>query len=122
MGKGRVSSFLTEAEGFTPVIDVVVKDVGLMSAVVYGIVWRHCQMRDEICRASLETLSEMVGCDRATIKRHITNLCERGYLEDTTPTRRNRPHVYRDTGKAHIIGLVKAGHAESMTQVMQRVR
>ena len=43
-----MSSFLTEVKGFTPVIDIVVKDTSLVTAVVYGRIWRYCQMEDRV--------------------------------------------------------------------------
>jgi len=103
-----MSKFLTQVEGFTPVIDVVVDDIGLVPAIVYGIVWRYCQMDNGICRASLDTIADKIGMSRKTVERHIKALCEAGYLEDTTPEVRNRPHIYTDTGKTKIEGLLHA--------------
>jgi len=102
------STFLSQVDGFIPVIDVLAQELGLMEAVVYGIVWRYCQMDDKICYASQETIARHANISRKTVHRHITRLCERGYLEDKTPERQGTPHVYADTGKAKIIGLVKA--------------
>lgn len=111
-----MSVILSEVKGFTPVIDVVVKDVGLIEAVVYGVVWRYCQREDGVCTASLKTIGEQVGVSSKTAKRHIKALCSKGYLEDTTPGMRNRPHVYRDTGKVKIKGMLEAGRTESPTK------
>jgi len=93
---------LANVDGFTPVMDVIVQDMGLMSAVVFGRVWRYCQMDDKVCKASLESIGESIDVDRATVMRHIKELCEAGYLKDLTPDLRNRPHVYVDTGKAEL--------------------
>jgi DNA-binding Lrp family transcriptional regulator len=90
---------LANVEGFTPVIDDIVKDVGLMSAVVFGRMWRFCQMKDGVCNASLEKIAEEIGVDRATVMRHAKDLCAAGYLKDLTPDLRNHPHTYADTGK-----------------------
>lgn len=106
---------LADVEGFTPVIDELVSELGLMSAVVFGQVWRYCQMEDHVCRASLEKLGERIGVDRVTVLRHIKVLCDHGYLEDLTPDVRNRPHVYADTGKAGLV-ISLAGVAESNTK------
>lgn len=111
-----MSEFLSEVRGFTPVIDVLAGELGGIAALVYGVVWRFCQMRDGICRASMETLAKRVGLNRATVLKHIKRLCEAGYLEDTTPDRRNVPHVYRDTGKVIIRGLVEARLSETVSQ------
>ncbi len=109
--------FLTEVKGWTPVIDALAEELGLIPAVVYGVAWRFCQMKDGVCSASLETIAKRVGISRATARRHIKALCVAGYLEDLTPEMLHRPHRYRDTGKAQIIGLVtaKVGESESAT-------
>lgn len=110
-----MATFLAEIKGFTPVIDVVVKDAGLIEAAVYGVVWRYCQMNDGVCNASIETLAEHTGLSTRTIMRHLERLEETGYIQDTTPDLRNRPHVYRDVGKVKILGMVEAGMTESHT-------
>jgi len=84
-------------------------------------------MEDGVCKASLDTLSQGLGVDRATVMRHAAALVEDGYLKDLTPDLRNRPHVYADTGKASIrigIGATVAQRnvtvAECNTAVAQR--
>ncbi len=103
-----MSDFLTEARGWTPVIDALVEELGLIPAAVYGAVWRFCQLEDGVCRASLETIADRVGVDRRTVLRHVKALCEAGYLRDLTPDERARPHRYADTGRAKIAGIVEA--------------
>jgi len=103
-----MTSFLTQVQGFTPLIEVMVQEVGIIQAAVYGVVWRYCQRSDGVCTASHETLGVALGLTRGTVQRHIKELCEAGYLKDTTPERRNRPHVYADTGRAQIVGMVSA--------------
>lgn len=115
------NNFLTQVEGFTPVIDVLAREVGLVTAVVYGVVWRYCQMKDGVCHASIETVAGHIDISPKTARRHIKTLCEHGYLKDTTPNVRNKPHIYADTGKARIVGLVTAqvdlgGGTESPTR------
>lgn len=105
-----MSQFLTTVEGFTPVIDVVVKDVGLTAAAVYGTMWRYCQMKDGVCRASMTTIGERLNLERKTVMRHVQTLCEKGYLVDKTPDRRNTPHVYADAGNIIIEGLLSIKH------------
>jgi hypothetical protein len=107
-------TILAEVDGFTPVIDDLVKEVGLMSAVVFGRVWRYCQMEDQVCKAALESIADSIGVDRVTVMRHVKQLCELGYLDDLTPELRNRPHVYVDTGKAGLKLSLK-GVAQSNT-------
>jgi len=111
-------TILSKVNGWTPVINIIVKDVGLMSAVVFGRMWRFCQMEDGVCKASLEKISEEIGIDRATVMRHAKDLCDAGYLKDLTPDLRNRPHVYADTGKASL--EISITVAESNTTVAER--
>ena len=117
-----MSKFLSEVKGFTPVIDVLVHELGLMPAVAYGAVWRYCQMEDGVCKASMAKIARRIGVDRATVHRHIKALCEAGYLKDLTPGLRNCPHTYADTGRAKIRLLaVKSSVAEcnSSEKVLQ---
>lgn len=69
-------------------------EVGLVCAAVYGSVWRYCQMKDGICRASYATIGEGIDIDRRTVMRNVEKLCQRGYLIDTTPDCKNAPHAY----------------------------
>ena len=103
-----MGTILAEVKGFTPLIDALVKEVGVVQAAVYGAVWRHCQMSDGVCTASQATIAKKLGINRVTVLRHLKDLCKKGYLRDTTPTLRNRPHIYADTGKAKILALVEA--------------
>ena len=124
-----MSKFLSEVKGFTPVIDVLAQELGLMTAVVYGIVWRYCQMEDKVCKASRERIAEHAGISIKTVERHLEKLCGAGYLKDLTPDRKHKPHIYADAGKARILGLLtveidRGGTTESRTsenEVRQRV-
>lgn len=93
-------TILANVDGFTPVIDSVVQDVGAVTALVFGKVWRYCQMADGICKASQERIADELGMSRATINTHFAKLCNAGYLRDTTPNLLGKPHEYADTGKA----------------------
>ena len=118
-------TFLNQVKGFTPVIDVLAKELGTMTALVYGIVWRYCQMEDKVCRASKDTIAAHANIDAKTVQRHLHKLVERGYLEDTTPNLKHAPHVYKDAGKVQIIGLVEArliGETESPTSEAARTK
>lgn len=99
----------TDFGGFTPLIDSLVQEIGLMPALVFGVVWRFCQMGEaEACYASLDTIAERVGISYKSAQRHVRALCDAGYLFDATPDLRNRPHTYRDTGKASMCVTVQA--------------
>ena len=90
---------LKHTTGFTPVVDDIVNDVGVMPALIYGAVWRYCDSSSKrICYASLNKIADRVGLNRRTVIRHLKTLCERGYLIDRTPNKRNAPHTYADNG------------------------
>ncbi len=81
---------------FTMIYDVLVEEFSLTTAAVYGVVHRHCLMREGVCRASTRRLGKLIGLSHYTVQRELLMLCDFGYIEDTTPKRRNRPHIYRD--------------------------
>ena len=107
-------TILADVDGFTPVIDAVMKDTSLMTAVIFGSIWRYCQMQNGVCQATLEKIAERTGVGRQTVIEHIQVLEKTGYIEDTTPDLRNRPHTYRDTGKAGLhIGVSTVRQVDS---------
>jgi hypothetical protein len=103
-------TILANLDGFTPVIDCLVKEYGLVTAAVFGRIWRFCQMKDGVCQASLETLAEDIGLDKATIMRHAKKLVDFEYLIDLTPDLRNHPHTYADTGKVTLTSKIGVAH------------
>jgi hypothetical protein len=96
-------TILTNVNGFTPIIDDVMKDTSLITAVVFGGLWRYCQMKNGVCQATLDKIADRVGLSRQAVIEHIKTLETAGYIEDITPNLRNRPHTYRDTGKAGLM-------------------
>jgi hypothetical protein len=86
--------------GFTPALDVLLANYGPVTALVYGRIWRFSQGMRGLCVASLETIALGLGVNRRTVIRHIEELTAGGYLQDLTPDLKNRPHIYRTTGKA----------------------
>jgi len=115
MSKKRTGgkTVLAQVEGFTPVIDVLVEQYGgIITAAVFGRVWRYCQMRDKVCNASLQTIAGGLGLGYQTVLRHVKTLCNDGYLVDLTPDLRNHPHIYVDTGKVGMQVSVRAGLTE----------
>ncbi len=67
-----------------------------MTAAVYGVVHRHRQMRDGICRASTRRMAQLLGKNHITVQQPIRIRVQNGYLEDLTPDRHKQPHVFRD--------------------------
>src|SRR3990170_1066420 len=107
-------TILAEIDGWTPVIDGLAQELGAITALVFGRMWRFCQGEQGICTASLDTIASDLNLDKATIMRHAKRLCENGYLDDLTPSLRNVPHSYADTGKANL--FVKISVAQFNTQ------
>jgi hypothetical protein len=106
---------LANVDGFTPIIDSLVDDVGIIGAAVFGRIWRFCQMERGICHASLGTIALDLGLSTRTVIRHSDILVSKGYLKDMTPDLRNVPHTYADTGKA-AIRIDVVGMTESHTR------
>jgi len=48
-------------------------------------------------------IAERIGVSPATALSHVKKLCDAGYLKDLTPGRRNKPHVYQDTGRVQML-------------------
>jgi DNA-binding Lrp family transcriptional regulator len=107
-------TILSEIDGFTPLPDLLVKRYGLFTAAVFGRMWRYCQMQDGVCRATLDTIASELNVSKMTIIRHIETLVYDGFLKDTTPDRKNKPHVYADTGKVAMYN--KFGMALTVTE------
>lgn len=105
--------------GFTPAPDVLIEKYGYVTALVWGRIWRYCQMSDGVCRAKLEKIAAGLGMSERTLIRHIEPLVEDGYLKDLTPDLRNRPHLYADTGKLRIRISIEATMTESQSRVTQ---
>jgi DNA-binding Lrp family transcriptional regulator len=118
MGKGYdqedvIKELPSVVSGFTPAPDVLITKYGFVTALVWGKMWRYCQMRDGVCRSKLETIANQLGMSERTIIRHIEPLVDGGYMLDMTPELRNKPHIYADTGKIRIGISVEAAMTES---------
>ncbi len=105
-----------QTKGFTPVIDVLVDETDLMTAVVFGKVWRYCQGDEGRCYATVPRIAEECGISISSTQRRLKKLCKMGYLLDTTPNLRNKPHSYRDTG---VIGLSTQTIAGKLDEIAQ---
>lgn len=95
-------SIPAKLKGFTPCMDNLVKEYGIITSFVYGRVWRYCQGEDNICNASIEKISTELNLSYKTVIRHIKLLVVNGYLIDHTPKLRNHPHRYSCTNKSNI--------------------
>ena len=115
--EGKPRELPSVLSGFTPAPDVLIQKLGYMSALVWGRVWRYCQMADGVCRASLDKIAGEIGVSTRTIIRHADRLCLGEYLLDTTPDLKNKPHIYADTGKIRIRISVEATMTESHSRM-----
>ena len=102
-------TILAHVDGWTPLIDSVTLELGVVCSAVFGRVWRYCQAKDGVCYASINTIADELKLGYNTVLAHLQELVNSGYLEDTTPEIRNRPHTYRDTGKAAMEITITAG-------------
>lgn len=111
MGWKEEKQIQTEFSGFVMIYDCVLKRYGnLTKAAVHGAILRYCGMEDRVCKASLKSIGEMIGVDKATVMRYAKELCVDGYLKDLTPDLRNRPHIYADTGAVQIKNKLTVAH------------
>jgi len=112
-------TILTQVDGFTPLPDLLVTKYGQITATVWGAAWRFCQMEDGICRASMEKIGKRAGVSRQTAQKHMDILTRDGFFEDTTPNLKNKPHIYKDTGKVSMYNRFGIGVNEIDSGVKQ---
>ena len=89
-------------KNFTPMLDTMIAEHGLIRAAVWGRVWRYCQGPRKRCQAKHATIGEGLNVSPRTIMRHLGALIEDGYIKDHTPGLRNKPHTLSITNKAMI--------------------
>jgi hypothetical protein len=93
-------TILAQVDGFTPLIDSLVDEYGVIGAAIFGRIWRYCQGKQGECTAPMSQIGKELDLDKSTISRYVARLVSDQYLEDLTPDAGNTPHTYRDTGKA----------------------
>ena len=99
-----MTGYLGEIEGFTPAPDVLLnnKKYGAYGALVWGVIWRHTQLRYKKCFASLETLAGEIGVSVNTFIKYRDMLIADGYFLDENPGATNKTHVLVDTEKLRV--------------------
>ena len=121
LGITEPKQIITTVSGFIPVFEVVMQEYDdYMTALVFGRIWQYCGMSDGVCRASIDRIARDLKMSGATIMRHIERLETGGYIYDTTPDRRNRPHEYVDCGKVVMKGSLHAGIAQKNSGIAQK--
>ena len=81
-------------DGFSPIFDDVVREVGLVGAAVFGCVWRHEQMHDHVCKAAVGTMGKLLGLNERTVRRHLKDLVERGMIYYVQYATQQKPAHY----------------------------
>lgn len=100
---------------FTPLLDSLVQKYDVITASVWGRVWRYTQGKNGVCQASIETIATELNIGERTVIRKLQQLVTDGYLVDHTPELRNRPHTYSTTDQAGIEIIIQ-GVSESHTK------
>lgn len=77
---------------YTPLFDNIAAQHGTVTAVVYGYIWRCCQMERGVCDASPSTIGTKIGSSRRTVIDHIDKLIAAGLVVDLTPDIKGKPH------------------------------
>lgn len=112
--RGESRQIEASTSGFTPCPDLLVQKYSHTTAMIWGKIWRFCQMPEEVCRAAIQRIADELNLSTNTIAKHISLLESGGYIQDTTPDLRNKPHIYVDTGKMRL--KISLWMAESGTQ------
>ncbi len=97
----RARRILARLPLFIPMFDQMVLRYGIMTAAVYGVVWRQCQMGERLCRIPVCRVANVVGANPITVTKSLRRLVEQGWVEDVTPHIGRHPHAYRVTGRFH---------------------
>lgn len=79
---------------FTPLFDDIMQEHGIITAAVYGYIWRKCQLERGVCDASFQTVADDLNMSRRTIVTHIKLLVEVEKIVDLTPENDRKPHKY----------------------------
>ena len=81
-------------DGFTPLYDSAIRELGRTNGQVYCVVKRFCAMRDGYCHASLATMADKLGVGRSTIFRALQELEAGGYLSKVSEATPRVPAGY----------------------------
>jgi len=77
----KSSKASSELGGFFPASEALIKELGPITALVYGAIWRYSQMESGTCTASQNKLAGDLGISVSTFKSHAKKLIKSGYIE-----------------------------------------
>jgi len=69
-----------KTDDWTPAPDIIVKEFGLLTATLFGRIWRYCQGDSKICSVSQGNIANELGVTRSVINREIKKLIDAGYI------------------------------------------
>lgn len=78
---------------FTPVFDDIARQFGVISAAVYGRIWRYCQGDSGLCTASATTIGSALGLTERCVRGQAHMLVAAGYLQIVAQDK-GRPVTY----------------------------
>lgn len=116
-----MTNFLDQCGGFTPIPRALSQRYSGNVCLVWGIVWRYCQMSKGYCNASVDRMAEETDGSAKTFRRHLSTLIDAGLVEDKTPDIRNKPHTFC-TKKGERIILEWSRELEKSNEVSQNVQ
>jgi len=67
-------------KNFTPVPDLILIKYGLVTAMVYGSIWRFVQMKNGVCTASQKKIATRAGVCIRTLQKNVKILISEGYI------------------------------------------
>ena len=86
VGEENMKKKFKKLEWFTPTPDVLI-DIysNRIIALVWGKIFRYCQMKDGKCSASITRMSSELRITEKTFRKYLRILINDGYIQDLTP-------------------------------------
>ena len=79
---------------FTPVFDDIADEMGLIGAAVYGVIWRHQQMRHGYAHLGVTRMRQLLEISRRTVQRHLRELEAQDLIQKVSASTGSRPAGY----------------------------
>lgn len=90
--KDIIALYQQEKESWSKLHSQILDELGLYPAAVFGVIEGYAKMDHRVCYAAQGTIAQRLNISRGSVNSAIKKLCEAGYLENTTPDKRNRSH------------------------------